>query len=60
MKGQRLPVGVAQSRSCDALYGEKHAVHFYKTPTQNKRQPAGTGRRWPGAFGLVPGLKNGH
>jgi hypothetical protein len=46
---------MAQRREFGALYGRKTPLLPMKGATRQKRQPAGTGRRSPGAFGLIPG-----
>ncbi|WP_299849539.1 hypothetical protein [uncultured Roseovarius sp.] len=47
--------GVAQQRQWQALVPAKPLFALIVLLTSPKRQPGGTGYRWPGAFGLIPG-----
>jgi len=51
---ERLPVGWRSNGHSEALYGCKVIFRPFGAPTDSKRQPAGTGRRSTGAFGLIP------
>jgi len=51
---ERLPVGWRSNSHSEALYGCKIIFRPFVAPTNTKRQPAGTGRRSTGAFGLIP------
>ncbi|SDI18348.1 hypothetical protein SAMN04488245_11339 [Alloyangia pacifica] len=53
--GPALARGVALQRPNSALYPSQTRTTFERRAQLAKRQPAGTGRRWPGAFGLIPG-----
>jgi len=51
---ERLPVGWRSNGHSEALYGCKVIFRPFVAPTDSKRQPAGTGGRSTGAFGLIP------
>ncbi|MFY0636062.1 MAG: hypothetical protein JXQ91_19795 [Vannielia sp.] len=58
--GGRLPVGWRCTDEAEALYGAFVIVRQMVPLTLQKRQPARTGRRSPGAFGLIPGGSSAH
>lgn len=55
--GQGPARGMAPRRRPCALYGSNARLPVRRCAGLPKRQPAGTGRRLPGAFGLIPGLR---
>ena len=55
--GKGLPVGWRRDGGPCALYGSNARLPVRRCAGLPKRQPAGTGRRLPGAFGLIPGLR---
>jgi len=57
--GQAPARGMAHTSRSKALYGCQVLFRSFGAPTARERQPAGTGRRSTGAFGLAPvGVRN--